>query len=212
MPDTRYDSPFDTEKEAIEAEIKNIGKGSTFLRKVLYESGYRIVGQPETEEKKETSSNTVKEEKTAQTGAEDATGALTDNTDAAGGAEKQTGERYDEIVKKMGKVGFEGLEPCEKCIIRKCCEKCCKECEDPCKDKQKCLKDTVEENKLEYQAMETAKKMLEEKVKFYSEMGKAEMEDGNEEEAKKNNATSDYLLTLIERVEDDMYSLKEAIS
>ena len=184
-----------------------------YYHKALWESGYRAVGEPKAEEKADTSSNTRKEEKTAQTGAESATDALQENTDADDGTKKEAGERYDELVKKMGEVGFEGLEPCEKCIVSKCCEKCCKECEKPCRDKQnKCRKDQAAEYELDHHAMETAKKMLEEKVKYYSDMGKAAMEDGDKEDAKKNNATSDYLLTLIERVEDDMYSLEESIS
>ena len=212
-PDTRYDTPYDTEQGAVLEEIKSIAKNNPYYHKALWESGYRAVGEPKAEEKEDTSSKTRKEEKTAQTGAESATEALQENTDADDGAKKEAGERYDELVKKMGEVGFEGLEPCEKCIVSKCCEKCCKECEKPCRDKQnKCRKDQAAEYELDHHAMETAKKMLEEKVKYYSDMGKAAMEGGDKEDAKKNNATSNYLLTLIERVEDDMYSLEESIS
>lgn len=52
-PSTKYDTPYDTEKEAIEAEIKDIAEGNEELHRVLWESGYHIVGDPVVEQEAE---------------------------------------------------------------------------------------------------------------------------------------------------------------
>lgn len=55
-PSAKYSKPYDTEQEAIDAEIKEIAERSDELRQVLWKSGYLIVGEPEI----------VQEEKTRQ--------------------------------------------------------------------------------------------------------------------------------------------------
>lgn len=47
FPDTRYSKPYDTEQEAIDAKIKEIAERGEEWHKLLWESGYLIVGEPE---------------------------------------------------------------------------------------------------------------------------------------------------------------------
>ncbi|MBQ8697676.1 MAG: ParB N-terminal domain-containing protein, partial [Schwartzia sp.] len=46
-PKAEYGTPYDTEQEAIEAEIRDIAEHNEELHRVLWESGYRIVGDPD---------------------------------------------------------------------------------------------------------------------------------------------------------------------
>ena len=59
--------PYDTEQEAIEAEIKCLAGISKTLHKALWGSGYRIVGEPEQEEQLEETVPTDNAEETTQT-------------------------------------------------------------------------------------------------------------------------------------------------
>ncbi|MBR3722193.1 MAG: ParB N-terminal domain-containing protein, partial [Selenomonadaceae bacterium] len=52
-PNPTYGTPHNTEQEAVETEIKHIAGMSKTLHKVLWESGYRIVGEPEREKEQE---------------------------------------------------------------------------------------------------------------------------------------------------------------
>ncbi|MBE6101497.1 MAG: hypothetical protein E7200_05255 [Selenomonas ruminantium] len=73
--------PYDTEQEAIEAEIKCLAGLSKHIHKALWESGYRIVGEPVREETVNSPVPMDNADKTAQTGAQDATGALPETED-----------------------------------------------------------------------------------------------------------------------------------
>lgn len=46
-PSAKYSKPYDTEQEAIDAEIKEIAERSAELHQILWKSGYLIVGEPE---------------------------------------------------------------------------------------------------------------------------------------------------------------------
>ena len=68
--------PYSTEQEAIEAEIKCLAGISKHIHKALWESGYRIVGEPVREETANRPVHTDNAADTPQTSAQDATEAL----------------------------------------------------------------------------------------------------------------------------------------
>lgn len=74
---TTQGTPYDTEQAAIEAGIKKLAK-DRILQKALWESGYRIVGEPAREEKNDRAVHTDNTENHPQTGAQEATEAFTE--------------------------------------------------------------------------------------------------------------------------------------
>ncbi len=97
-PKTTYDTAYNTEQEAIEAEIRGIAAHDKETHRVLWESGYCIVGDPNAKQQEETAQPPAKESKVAA------------------------------AVAKYESQGLDALTDCEKCKLTTRCEDCCRTC------------------------------------------------------------------------------------
>ena len=97
-PNTTYDTAYNTEQEAIEAEIRYIAAHDKETHRVLWESGYCIVGDPNAKQQEETAQPPAKESKVAA------------------------------AVAKYESQGLDALTDCEKCKLTTRCEDCCRTC------------------------------------------------------------------------------------
>ena len=105
-PTAEYDKPYNTEQEAIEAEIKEIADRNEELHRVLWKSGYHIVGDPN----------------------EGEPSAFADDNEYSEGHSQPAESKVDAAVAKWESQGMDALTDCEKCKLTTRCEDCCRTC------------------------------------------------------------------------------------